>query len=505
MNKLPFVIFMLFVSTFAFGQDNVVEEEPSKWDKIKNHVEFTGYLQAQWNYRTSRDKVSFLDSLGNSTVEKIRVDTVGINTMSGGTFERLVSDKFTLRRGRLGVKIDYEFIESKFSIDVTERGFHVTDMYVKLTEPWKDVASITGGVFVIPFGSELNVSSSKRPFAERSRVIQHLFPSTRDVGFMGSVAVPEGKKGHGLAFDIAVINGARSTLETDKYKDFVGRLYYENEFRDGAIEVGGGFSYYWGGHAHYSDIGLGINQYSIYQGIGRTAGDTAFFMIDEMMTEEAGAQGKRVKKQHFGGDVHVAAKWKGGKTSIGAEVVAGQQAAIMYRNVDPVRMHSATSYSPKGTGLGVSWIAESLPIPSNPATVKAQRLPSNSFIRNFRGGSVYVVHEIMETGLQVAFRYDWYDPNVDIDGEDIRITKSISDNLGLSIADVKFQTFSVGLNYIINDFVTIMANYDIVRNENTSIIGRSRQEPTDDAILPAFTYLNDAPDDVLTLRVQVSW
>ena len=60
---------------------------------------------------------------------------------------------------------------------------------------------------------------------------------------------------------------ARGGDETDKYKDIISRLRYDRNFKDDKIEFGAGFSYHWGGHAHFSNINTVTDQFYIFQGI----------------------------------------------------------------------------------------------------------------------------------------------------------------------------------------------------------------------------------------------
>jgi len=245
------------------------------------------------------------------------------------------------------------------------------------------------------------------------------------------------------------------------------------------------------------------DQFYIFQGIEKTAGDTAYFAADSAFTAKAGRDGVRVPRIYYGVDARIGAKWKGGKTKVSAEFITGKQTSTMARTLDPLRFYTATSYTPRGLVAGVSWVNYAPPTPANPVSVSIQRGATHNFIRKFRGGSISFLHEIMETGLELGFRYDWYDPNTEVGGRDIRIIPSLSEGLRLSVADVKYQTFSISLNYTVNDYVKFLVNYDIVRNENTSIEPRGVLNDTDDTLTPNWGFIEDQPDDVLTVRMQI--
>jgi phosphate-selective porin len=82
---------------------------------------------------------------------------------------------------------------------------------------------------------------------------------------------------------------------------------------------------------------------------------------------------------------------------------------------------------------------------------------------------------------QFGVKYDWYDPNVKVKGD--QVNKQTS-NLGP--ADIKYNTIGVGyLNYV-NENLKLVLWYDFVMNEKTALEG----------------YTGDIRDNVLTFRLQ---
>jgi phosphate-selective porin len=75
-----------------------------------------------------------------------------------------------------------------------------------------------------------------------------------------------------------------------------------------------------------------------------------------------------------------------------------------------------------------------------------------------------------------------YDPNVKIKGKEVGKTGTNTGN----IADIRFDTYGVGLNYLLDKNIRLMCYYDYVINESTSVAG----------------YTSDIKDNVITTRVQ---
>jgi hypothetical protein len=109
------------------------------------------------------------------------------------------------------------------------------------------------------------------------------------------------------------------------------------------------------------------------------------------------------------------------------------------------------------------------------------------YLRNFNGLYFYFVQNILQTKSQLVFKYDWYDPNIDLNGDQIGLAGS-----GTSEADIRFDTYGFGYIYRATNNVRFMAFYDIVKNERTQLAGTNS---TDD-------YRKDIADNVLTLRMQ---
>ncbi|NJK98451.1 MAG: hypothetical protein HC905_29190 [Bacteroidales bacterium] len=106
------------------------------------------------------------------------------------------------------------------------------------------------------------------------------------------------------------------------------------------------------------------------------------------------------------------------------------------------------------------------------------------------GGYVYFLQNIFQSRHQLVVKYDWYDPNTDVSGNEIGRAGSLT-----GAADVKFTTLGLGWIYRWNSQVKITAYYDVVTNEisnASAAIGKNTLN----------TWAEDRKDNVFTLRVQ---
>jgi hypothetical protein len=416
---------------------------------------------------------------------------------TNGFFGRNVNNRFTVRRGRLALQYNDDIVKAKFQFNINEEGFHLNDAYLKLTEPWIKSFSLTIGIFPRPFGFETGQSCGDRESPERSRVIQHLYPNTRDLGVMLSYAVPEEKKARGLQVNLGLFNGNSGNAETDRFKDLVGQIRYDRSFKDGKYEFGIGYSTHWGAVNHVYDVGSTNpfdNKY-IYE-LGFLPDGTEAFIADTARSIAAGFTGKRVNRLYYGGDLQFSAKSKMGKTTIRAEYYYGTQIS-QEPNISQKNAYNFNTYSPGGLTLGVAWPFFDAPSIYNPIPVRKYDRPANTLIRQFSGYYVTLVQQVANTGLELIFRYDWYDPNVYIGRENVKLFTGNGEETRLSPADIKYQTYGVGASYSFNKHIKALFYYDIVRNENTSLPEISFDPGLLlDGIYPSTGYLKDTPDAV---------
>jgi len=369
-------------------------------------------------------------------------DTAGIESFAGGNFSSGIDNRMTVRRGRVKFAYDNENAKAVMQFDITEKGLGIKDAYLSITEPWLNAISLTGGVFDRPFGYEITYSSSSRETPERSRVFQTLFPGERDLGARLTIQAPKTSNWNYLKLDLGLMNGNGTNVETDSYKDFIGHLSATKSSSNEKMKWGLGASYYNGGFATVTN-----KSYSMTQ-----VGSVPVF------TEAAITKGDRTKRQYIGFDGQISYDWAPGITQIRAEYLSGNQP-------------------------GVAGKSSSL--------TAAPAAAADVFNRDFSGYYVYFIQDILETPLQAVVKYDVYDPNTAVSGNQIGNTANGS--VATNVADIKYSTIGLGLNYRWNSNVRLMAYYDIVKNETTSL-------------LPAASTLNDLSNDrkdnVFTFRIQ---
>jgi phosphate-selective porin len=363
------------------------------------------------------------------------VNALGASTFEGGNFSQNSATRFMVRRGRLKMQHTGKVSLLVLQLDATERGVGIKDAYVTLTEPWINSISLTMGVFDRPFGYEITYSSSLRESPERGRMSQILFPGERDLGAMISFQPPLMSAIKFLRIDAALVNGNGIAQEFDNYKDFIGRIRLNNIINREAVNFSIGGSHYNGAwkQSTVTKYEIGIN----------TVGASSFLAGPGL-----GKSGYVAPRKYYGTDAQLSLKWLAGTTTLRGEYIFGIQSGLVNSTTSP-----SSAFQPTGS----------------------------AYIRNFDGAYFYFVQNILESGHQLVVKYDWYDPNTDVEGNEIG---GPGNNLGF--AEIKFQSLGFGWNYHLTNNLRFMAFYQVVKNENTNTT----------------PYHEDVKDDVLTLRLQ---
>ncbi len=365
------------------------------------------------------------------------VESEGAKSFGGGDFAPNVDNRFMLRRSR--IKVDYgAFTEDKmpkvqfvFQFDATERGVAARDMWGRIFENKYNCFSLTTGMFARPFGYEINLSSGDRESPDRGRMSQILMKTERDLGAM-VVFAPQ-KKDHPLRrieASLGVFNGQglSATTDYDKYKDIIGRVQLKNYplSKTVSLSVGG------------SVLSGGIRQNN------KTIFTTDSKILDFVATTDSLKIGSKAQRTYFGADAQLKIKTNIGTTEFRAEFIAGTQ--------------SATSASSE-----------------TPATLPTESL----YARPFNGAYFYILQGFGKKH-QIGLKYDWYDPNTTVMGNDIKPTTK------LTSADIKYSTLGLGYIYYMNENFKAVFWYDIITNEATQLNG----------------YTSDLKDNLFTCRLQ---
>ncbi|KIC92393.1 porin [Flavihumibacter sp. ZG627] len=371
-----------------------------------NYLRISGYMQPQFQFISEK----------------------GANTYAGPAFNKNVDNRFTLRRGR--IRFDYaRFNQSDevsfqfaFQFDGTERGVNIRDFWGRLFENKWHVMALTGGMFARPFGYEVNLSSSDREAPERGRMSQILMKTERDLGAM--LTFEPRVRTHPLRWlkiDAGIFNGQglAGSAEYDSYKDFIARAGFKPVNILPGLRISAAISF----------LNGGILQNTRYIYSMSRKDSQPVFIVDSSL----GNMGGKAPRKYAGADIQLVLNHSSPyRTILRAEYWKGKQ--------------SATSISSETPGALIN---------------------DPIYTRRFDGAFFYLLQNI--GNHQVGLKYDWYDPNTDVQGMDIKEGAG-----NFHSADIQFKTLGLGyLNYI-NENLKLVLWYDLVNNEKTSLEGFSK-------------------------------
>ena len=440
--KITSVIICLLTALAAplFAQDSPLDTLTSHVAGIRQELDvlkrlkISGYIQAQFQV----------------------ADSMGQPSFAGGNFASGVDKRFAIRRGRIKFQYDAPINEKGFStsqyvlqFDVTEGGVNIKDAYAKITDPWSGWFSVTAGMQNRPFGYEIVYSSSLRESPERGRMSQIIFRNERDLGAMVSIQGPKTTNWNWIKIDGGFFNGvgAPSALangsDFDKKKDFIGHIGITRTDKSELIKYSLGASYYDGGYRLDND--------TIYSLNSDAAGVKGFEIISS-----SGNKGKfYAKRKYIGFDAQLSIDWMIGITTLRGEYVSGDQPNVSGSSVSPFAVVTSPIYN-----------------------------------RKFNGAYFYFLQNIGQSPFQTIIKYDWYDPNTDVEKDEVG--KTVNNGMkATSTTDVKYSTLGLGLAYRWDANVKLTAYYDIIKNETSSN-------------LPPL-YRTNQLDNVFTLRAQVKF
>jgi hypothetical protein len=114
---------------------------------------------------------------------------------------------------------------------------------------------------------------------------------------------------------------------------------------------------------------------------------------------------------------------------------------------------------------------------------------SDVYLRNFSGYYVMLAQRILQTKHEIVAKYDVYDPNTKVKGNDI------GNGNKTGAADISFTTIGLGWNYYASANFKLTVYYDMVKNETSSSYKTDKPNGIND-------YRKDLKDNVLTIRAQ---
>jgi hypothetical protein len=426
-NKFILLVIALFLTHTVSAQflvdmiDTTDASDKGLWAVYRktDHLQISGYFQPQFQVAQSK----------------------GAKNYSGGDFSENTDNRFMIRRGR--IRFDYAHFTHEglpqaqvvFQFDGSERGVVIRDFWGRYYESKWQMFSFTAGMFARPFGYELNLSSSDRESPERGRMSQILMRTERDVGMMATFE-PRKKNSPLRAFkvDAGVFNGQGLTgsEEYDSYKDFITRVSLKPYSISNSVSLSSGISFFEGGIIQNSNF--------IYKMDGGNGGK--FFSVDSSINNI----GAKAPRKYRGIDAQLRIKNKWGKTELRGEYWYGTQTASADESATP-----------------------------------GELLNQPYYIREFNGAFLYLLQNIVNDKHLLVLKYDIYDPNKHVAGNDIGRPGS-NTNAG----DIKFNTFGAGYIYFSDTHLKFMVWYDVVRNEKALIDGLA----------------SDIKDNIFTFRIQ---
>lgn len=431
--SILFLFVLVSITNSAFSQRNINDILDSTTvnnlliiSKKYGSVSFGGYLQPQFQYAQSKGAPA---------------------DYQGGAFGESTDNRFRLRRGRL--RADYSLLNDDgtpstyfvFQFDGTEQGVNVRDFWGRYYEHHFQLFYFTAGLSGRPFGSELQISSSARESPERGRMSQILMRTERDLGVMLTFNPrKKGAKLKNIQADLGIYNGQglSGPQEFDNSKDFVFRLSHKNyAFKKVPLNISGGVSALLGGLNHQLPVKYQMQQVN-----------NSWAMVKD---SSANNLNQIAPRKYYGADIQLSTKLKSWKSELRAEYIKGLQTG------------TASASNTPGT------------LPADKNLVK---LPY--YTRNFDGAYFTFIQTLNSTDNQVILKYDWYDPNLKVKGNEITAAK------GLSGADVRFDTFGFGFLHHFNPHLKAVIYYDMIKNEKTKLSN----------------FENDLDDNILTIRTQ---
>lgn len=342
-------------------------------------------------------------------------------------------NRFGIRRGR----IKFEYIDgigqAAIQLEVNDKGISFRDLYIGVKDPWIGRNSLMAGVFNRPFGNEVGYSTSGLESPERATIIQNFFPDERDLGVMLTLQTKKESPLDFLKLEAGLFSGNSINMDTDNKKDFIGHLTATKPIGN------------WG------TWGLGV---SYYNGSVFNPTTTAYEMHDKTFVPvDKGKTGTFMKREYYGldGQFSVVSSW--GKSTFRAEGLFGVQPGIAGSSKSP-------NYSKRPDDL-----------------------PENAlYKRNFNGYFFTLVQDIGTSPFSAVLKYDVYDPNTEVKGNEVGM-----ENSHTSKTDLAQSTVGLGGLWRINKNLRLQAYYEFNKNEKSAYVKG---------------YEKDRKDDVFTLRLQ---
>lgn len=368
----------------------------------------------------------------------------------GGPNENLEENynRIGIRRGQIKFAYEEGITTGVFMIDMNESEIVAKDIYLNIKDPWIKTSNLRAGLFNRIFGYEVSYSSSLMESPERATITQTLFPQERDLGAAIYLQPDKTSPLHFLRLDAGFFSGNGIKREPDNRLDFIGRLHTVDKIGQN-INYGIGVSYYNGGVMQGSK--------NVYRMEGN-----AFVLSSDSATNFK----KFAKREYIGFDLQTTVATCAGTTKLHAEYLFGQQPG------------TATSSKSPNTGI----LPEEV-IKMNPGNTR-----NDTYIRDFRGGYVMLTQDIGKLPFVAVLKYDWYDPNTRVLGNEVGQN-------GTGLTDLAQNTLGLGVLWKATNNLQLTAYYEINHYEKTNL---TYTFTNDSKTIP----VNDLKRNVFTLRLQ---
>lgn len=398
-------------------QMSPLQEQVDKLSKLR----ISGYMQVQYEMYNYQDVPSGTGSL------QLKPGTSETNVPLTTNIVD-VSNAFVIRRAR--IKFTYQPIEGVIFVLQPNFSFSAVtlkDAYVQFNDPWINTFQLWVGQFNRP-DYEVEFSSRDRIIFERSRMSGILYPQERDLGakiaanFNTQYEIP-------LNIELAFFNGnfgegqiTNQVTDVDGQKDVMLRAYYSLNFKDLGLGVDFGASGYYGKNlvfvaGNFSDVN------------------------NNPFTANVG---DKLDKQWIGTELQVFYDVLGGfalKAEYNFGTISGEANATNVLNNNP--------------GFNFSGVRD--------------------FI-----GYYATLEKNFGTKYQAAVRYDSWDPNRRLSGNNVTVAP-----------DLKVHTWSLAFDYFFTTNTKIGLGYSLPINETSSTVGG--------------IYNDDIKNNTTTLRFQASF
>lgn len=365
---------------------SAIESDIAKLTKIK----ISGYAQVQYD---------MYDIWG--------ADGHGLKVAST-TPATVITNSFYIRRAR--VKFTYEALDGvKFVLcpDFAFDKVQLKDAYIVLNDRWLQTFSLTMGQFN-RLNYEVEYSSSSREVLERTRMIQTLYPSERELGAKFEANF-ETKYQLPLKLQLAAFNGnfalgttANQVRDIDNTKDIMARALYSVKLPSSGLGID------FGAHGYFGKTEI-------------LPGTTLTGFTNEDNVAFTPKVGDQLDRSWMGGEIQIYYDFLGG-AALKGEYISG----TISGTTNAIQTNSNFNYNR---------------------------------VRDFNGFYTTFIKNI-GTSHQFAVRYDVWDPNTKLSGNEVK-----------TVGDLKYSTWSFAWQYFFDDNVKIVAGYTLPTNEKSTNVG----------------------------------